>query len=669
MPAKLSTSLCWSMVGLLSIGTSVSNAQNNTWKPGSEIRLAVDVGPLGATRHYEVPPIGTADVFGNGPYDLLISDHRLLPFKRFTPAGVPVYGQPQTFKSPTGTLALFVKDSLPFAAIYSGGQIQLSQLNRTTLEFEVVDGFSAEVPSGLETLGAYPLPNDRLAILYTKRDGKAQAVPDAHSHSAEFRPFDGSGIWRGKLSYSVLGALTISSSTSAPENYFPIFAPQRDFLIRSTGLTKVEYPSAGKKGVVGAASQGMFTYFGNDSKIDLKLRPAVFLSDADGNGIRHPGIFPCPVAIPDPITGDSDLLVGDTGLMLFYNFTGRFNKRGGPIYDPPVPALIEQPTMVLGALPVITSGDVDRDGLVDLVAGNDAGHFYFIRNVGTKSQADFDIPIQIKAGGEVLKIDGGYIGIQGPPESRWGYTCPTLFDWNGDGWLDIVFNSILGEVSVMLHEPDSNPPAFKRPVVLKCDTMELHVVWRTQPAVTNWGIEGGRNCIVINDEHNQWRRYWQVDDYNVTPGEVLRLSTGEAIQSHSKRFAGQWGRTKLQAVDWDSDGKLDLIVGTGRAGSIPGPGGIPDDTFLDDRRQSSVLLMRNSGTNAAPVYEYPLVMHFNGNKIELGVHCCSPLAIDLGSGKLDLLVGEEDGGVIYYPREQLTWVDVRSNQPSNSQKQ
>lgn len=55
-------------------------------------------------------------------------------------------------------------------------------------------------------------------------------------------------------------------------------------------------------------------------------------------------------------------------------------------------------------------------------------------------------------------------------------------------------------------------------------------------------------------------------------------------------------------------------------------------------------------------------MNFNGHKIELGVHCFSRLAIDLGGGKLDLLVGEEDGGVIYYPREQLTWVDMRFNQ-------
>ena len=365
-----------------------------------------------------------------------------------------------------------------------------------------------------------------------------------------------------------------------------------------------------------AASQGMFYYFRNDSENGLKLKPAVFLSDADGNGMRHPGIFPSPVALPDPETGDSDLLVGDTGSLWFYNFSGRFNKRGGPVYDPPAPALVENPVMSLGALPVLTSGDLDGDGLADMVAGNDVGHFLFVRNVGTKDVTRFDVPMRIKADGEVLKIDAGYGGIQGPPESRWGYTCPTVVDWNDDGAADIIYNSIQGDVSVLLQEPGSSPPAFQKPAILKSDTMELRLVWRTQPAVTNWGVDGGRNCIIVNDEKNQFRRYWQIDDYNVTPGEVLRLTTGEPIQAHGKRFAGQFGRTKLQAIDWDRDGKIDLLAGTGRAASIPGPGGIPDDTFEGDRRQASVLFLRNAGTNEDPVFEYPRVMHFRTRNLK-----------------------------------------------------
>jgi len=479
--------------GSKGLSFSVAHGQNSDWKPGREIGLACEVGPLGSTRHYEVRPIGTADVFGNGPYDLLLSDRRLLPFKRFTVEGVPVYGQPTTFRSPDGALALFAKDETPCAVVYRGGTMRLYRFNRTRLQFERSGDVPVDVPNGLRTLSAFTLPDDTLAVLFTKGDGKSRGVPGAHPHSAEYRPFDGSGIWRGKLSYAVLGAITFERGMSVPDVTFPIFPAQRDFLIRCTGLTKVDYPSSGQHGVMGAASQGMFYYFRNDSDNGLALKPAVFLSGADGNGMRHPGIFPTPVALPDPETGDSDLLVGDTGSLWFYNFSGRFNKRGGPVYDPPVQALIENPVMSLGALPMLTSGDLDGDGLADMVAGNDVGHFLFVRNVGTRDVTRFDAPMRIKAGGEVLKIDAGYGGIQGPPESRWGYTCPTVVDWNADGAADIIYNSIHGDVSVMLQEPGSSPPAFQKPVILKSDTMELRLVWRTQPAVTNWAIDGGRD--------------------------------------------------------------------------------------------------------------------------------------------------------------------------------
>ncbi|TWU20023.1 FG-GAP repeat domain-containing protein [Allorhodopirellula heiligendammensis] len=650
---------CAFLVALVS-RSPVADAQTQPWAAGEKLRLAVDVGPLGVTRHSQVPLLGTADILGNGPYDLLVSNRTFLPFEHFTAGGVPVYGQPREFQAPPGSLALITGDEKLSAVVYRDNKVRMAQFDRSNLRFEFSDPRSVEVPGGLKTLTATSLTNNRIAVLFTKGDGKAHGVPGAHSHSAEYRPFNGSGIWRGKLSYAVLGALKLGMDTPAAEVSFPIFPSQRDFLIRCTGLSQVEFPAHEQRGVMGAASQGMFYYFRNSTQNGLELEPAVLMCGADSNGMRHPGIYPSPAAIPDPTTGDSDLLVADTSAVWFYNFSGRFSSRGGPIYDPPVPVLIKDPALMIGALPVLTSGDLDGDRLTDLLSGNDAGHFFFIRNIGTAEQAEFAAPQRINAGGKVVKVDAGYTGIQGPSESRWGYTCPTLVDWNHDGLLDIVYNSIQADISVMLHEPGSNPPAFAPPVVLKSDTMELHLVWRTQPAITNWGVADGPQCIIVNDEQNQLRRYWQVDDYNVTPGEVLRLTTGEPIQAHGKRFAGQFGRTKLQAVDWDGDSVIDLLAGTGRAASLPGPGGIPDDTFEGERRQASVLFLRNAGTNSEPVFEYPRVMTFNGDKLEMGTHSCSPLAVDLGRGQLDLLVGEEHGSVIYYPREKLATVSVGS---------
>ena len=649
------------VLGLVSSASPVrAEATYTGWVSAQAVPLGVDAGPLGATREYEVTPLGTADVFGNGPYDLFLKDRKLLPFIRFMPNGAPLYGQPRDFGTPSthGTI-LMDSDSDIWGLFSSGKSIKSTKFDRSGLKFEPFKQESLNLPGGARSFSATLSPGGRLLAFYSVPDGQAYHPVGPHHHKPEYQPFNGSGIWRGGLPYAGLGSVMFIEGVGLGRSAvkFPINKPGRDFLFGSPGMTILNLGPDRQRDLLAATKLGVFYYFHNRADNAINLDPGVFLSDQHGNAIRHPAINPKPVAIPDPETGLSDLLVGDTGLTWFYNFTGRFNTQGAPIYDPPVRAFIQNPKLVLSALPVITSGDLDGDGLTDLVAGNDVGDIYFIRNIGTETSPRFDVPQSIVAGGEVLKVIAGYGTNQGPGEARWGYTCPTVFDWNGDGHLDIIYNSIHADITVLLQVPDTSPPAFEKPVILCSDGLELRLVWRTQPAVTDWGTPG-QACIVVNDENNVLRRFWRIDDYNVRRGEPLRLTTGEPIQTHSRREAGQLGRTKIQAVDWDQDGHIDLLTGTGRSASIPGKGGIPDDTFKGDERQASVLFLRNAGTNEKPVFEYPRLIHHNGKKIEMGAHSCSPLAIDLGRGQMDLLVGMEQGVVIYYPRDELAWPDA-----------
>lgn len=633
------------------------------WTPGQAVPLGVEAGPLGATREYEVTPLGTANVFGNGPYDLFLKDRKLLPFIRFMPNGAPLYGQPREFTAPaTNGSILTDSESVIWGVFLAGESIKTAKFDPSSLKFETVNQESVRLPGGARSFTSTLSPGGRLLTFYSVPDGQPYHPVGPHHHKPEYQPFSGSGIWRGGLPYAGLGSAMFINGTNLGRSAvkYPQFRPGRDFLFGSPGMTILNLGPERKGRLLAATKLGVFYYFRNRAGNAINLDPGVFISDKHGNAIRHPGINPKPTAIPDPETGLSDLLVGDTGLMWFYNFTGRFNSLGGPIYDTPVRAFIQSPRLVLSALPVITSGDLDGDDLTDLVAGNDVGDIYFIRNVGSETAPQFDIPQSIVAGGEVLKVIAGYGTNQGPGEARWGYTCPTVYDWNSDGHPDIIYNSIHADITLLLQIPGTNPPAFEKPVILSNDGLELRLVWRTQPAVTDWGAPG-QACIVVNDEENVLRRFWRIDDYNVRRGEPLRLTTGEPIQTHSRREAGQLGRTKIQAVDWDQDGHIDLLTGTGRSASIPGKGGIPDDTFKGDARQASVLFLRNAGTNEKPVFEYPKLIHHNGKKIEMGAHSCSPLAIDLGRGQLDLLVGMEQGVVIYYPRDELTWPEKTSS--------
>jgi hypothetical protein len=276
----------------------------------------------------------------------------------------------------------------------------------------------------------------------------------------------------------------------------------------------------------------------------------------------------------------------------------------------------------------------------------------FFKNIGSNVNPNFISGVPIKAGGEIIHIQPDYgEDIQGPGESRWGYVGSNVFDWNADGNWDLIMNDSRSRHTIFMGTPRMQLSSGK-PVYL--DDLALRGTWRCRPSI---GVLDGQYVYITLDNEDEIHLYYKIDDYNIKEGKKLCLTDGNTISvNHLK--AGGTGRLRFEIVDWDGDGIKDLILGTNRHHTIPNPEtGIPWTNSVEEKG-STILFLRNAGTEKEPLFEYPKQMKYKGEFIKLGQHACSGTTGYLGqtSNNLpNLVVGDERGRLYLLDRKSLTW--------------
>ncbi len=648
----------------------VAGAANESLVSGEPLRVRTNrgAGLLAAPTAITTKPAGCATVFGGMRPDLFVCsptgvDTALLLYRwvRDTPEGVPVFAPPQKVGHPFGENAppdgTIMQDAAGVTHGFwvKGKTITHSRFDRDALAFrETARVEVAGLPRTATALTVLSLSTSGVEVAAACYNG-AKYRPDGDASSLQYVLYDGSGAYRGQWPRSGLYRFRLSADCKTVTEPARLLSSSTNEILGGVRLTTVRYPGRAAPTVVAGASIGNFYAFDTD-RPQAAAKHTLF--GAAAVSLRHTTIGNAPVAYPNAAGQLTDLIVGGEGALYYYAFAGAFNPDGHPLYRAAQPVLQEDATLYAGSLAVPNATDWDGDGDHDLVVGNSEGRVLVFRNDGTDRDPRFGLGEPLCAAGLPIHVQPGYTGIQGPFENRWGYTCPTVVDWNGDGLPDLLLSGATARHEVHLNIGARAAPALAAGRTLYCDGLELHGVWRVRPGVARIN---GRLAYVMQDDANALHLYWRLDDLNVEDGGPLRLEDGSTITSHAPEKTGgpgQRGRSKIEVVDWDGDGALDLLVGTVKRGCLPNPEhGLPWSLRQNTGKGLQVLFFRNAGTDAVPRYAKPKLFQFKGQDLYLGAHSNAPEACPFGdtSQGPNLLVGAEDGRIYFFKHGDLTF--------------
>jgi hypothetical protein len=293
--------------------------------------------------------------------------------------------------------------------------------------------------------------------------------------------------------------------------------------------------------------------------------------------------------------------------------------------------------------------DWDGDGDIYIVSGDSVGFVSLLENAGSTKSPRFLTAVKLRAGGEVIRIRPGYYGsLQGPKEANWGYTCPTVVDWNGDGLVDIVMSDSTATHKVYVNRVTAKKPKLAAAKELFCEGLDLHGAWRVKPGV---GILGGKMAYVLVDDDQEFHLYWKIDDQNLEDGGKLRLESGATISANPKnRTGGRGGRAKITLFDWDRDGRNDMLVTTHSGNSIGhSKYGIP--------RQAGamVMLLLNVSKGKDIRFSMPRPLQYKGRTLYLGEHSCTAAPYPFDKDKYGMVVAIENGRFFLLRPEDVSW--------------
>ena len=266
--------------------------------------------------------------------------------------------------------------------------------------------------------------------------------------------------------------------------------------------------------------------------------------------------------------------------------------------------------------PSVAVGDLNGDGLPDLVVADARGYFWYFPNSGKPHAPVF--------------THGEIIPVWLSDSYRTGDVVPRiqLVDYDGDGKLDLVAGNYAGQLYFIHNNGSSKAPSFgmltdrARMIV---PTHKEGQLWCNflSPFLYDF-IGSGRLDLVMGDGSYSANSIFLFTNKGTKDGPTFN-------ENFETKMIPGMGREHLtpQVVDWNNDGKPDIIAGE-RSGYI------------------NVYLNQAPDKSSPPVFDKDNPLHVKfGSRDKIGT-LTTVCAADINQDKLfDLIVSGVDGRISY----------------------
>ena len=344
--------------------------------------------------------------------------------------------------------------------------------------------------------------------------------------------------------------------------------------------------------------------------------------------------------------GAVDLIAGEeSGRVSMLRNTGKV-VNGVPQFLPPHFFQQEAKYVDFGALTAPRVFDWDGDGLDDIISGNEMGYIGFLKNLGGNNPR-WNKP-------ELLKIDGAPIrlikneAVPGTEEPIWGYTTIDVGYWDEDDLPDILVNEHNGNIVYLKNVGTREKPELSEPQVLE-------VEWNGEPQKPEWspGTAKGNELLapwrtspVIMDFNEDGLNDLVVMDYEgyLVVYPRVKKENGDLVLAHPQRsFVFQTGEpVLLNQLKGKSSGRLKITFADWDGDGLK-------DLIVASK--PGVDWMRNIGKK-----DGKMVLQYMGRVVSrtLMGHSDAPVVADWNKDNVpDLLVGTESGVFYYWERPSI----------------